>query len=138
MEAASVLGMIIGGTIGLLIGGLIGAIILRAAAKWVLKQDIEFGNAFVTVVLAFLAQGALGFVIGLVITVMSGNPEPAGIVAQGIAMPLGFLVYSGIVQTRLRTASFGQACLVTLACAAIGLGIALVVGLVFGVSMLLN
>ena len=86
MEAASVLGMIIGGTIGLLIGGLIGAIILRAAAKWVLKQDIEFGNAFVTVVLAFLAQGALGFVIGLVITVMSGNPEPAGIVAQWIVM----------------------------------------------------
>ena len=49
-------------------------------------------------------------------------------IASLLMLPVGFLILSGFISSRL-TIPFGRACLVALAMAAIGIGIALVVAI---------
>jgi hypothetical protein len=106
--------MIITSTIGSVIGSLIAAIVLRAAAKWVEKREVPYGQAYVTVLLPSLISG----VLVLIVSYFGGSAT--------LVLPVGFLILSGFISSRLEI-PFGSACLVALAMVAIGIGIALIV-----------
>lgn len=123
------LGSLFGLLIGVTLGSLIGAIILRAAAKWVLKEDIAFGNAYLTALMCYLLSVGLSIVI-LPIAAASGSLLAANIMTI-LSIPVNFLIQSSIISARLKT-SFGKACLVSLMMLAIVIGIFIIVtGIVF-------
>ena len=105
---------------------LIAAVILRAAAKWVIKDDISFGTAYITVFLSSIICGALGFVVGI-IEGSAGMPDGSDIFLPLVMLPIVFLVHSGLISSRLST-SFKTACLITLVMIAISIGIGIIVG----------
>jgi hypothetical protein len=119
--------MIIGQLIGVVIGSLIAAIVLRAAAKWVQKMEVPYGQAYVTVLLANLINVVLGSILGYAVGSATQSMEAVN-VASLLMLPVGFLILSGFISSRLQIA-FGRACLVSLAMAAIGIGIALIVAI---------
>jgi len=116
--------ILIGGLIGLIIGGLIGAILLRAAAKWVLKEDIAFGSAFGTVLTFTFINFLIGFLIG--IATSSARSGEVILIATVLSWILGFFMQSWIISARHNT-SFGRACLVSLTMLGIVICIAIVV-----------
>ena len=129
MEAA--ISQLIGSFIGCFIWSLIGAVILRAAAKWVQNLEVGFGNAYVTVLLSALANLGLGCVIGIAVGIV-GRPaatEETLVLIAASALPVGFLIQSRIVSSRLQI-PFGRGCLVSLAMIGVTIGISLVVGLI--------
>ena len=112
------------------IGSSIAAIILRAAAKWVIKEDISFGDAYITVFLSSIICAVLGFIIGLVVVAV-GLYEGNESLLPLVILPFAFLIQSGIISSRLST-SFKTACIITLVMIAIAIGIAIIVsGIVF-------
>ena len=116
---------------GCFIWSLIGAVTLRAAAKWVQKLEVGFGNAYVTALLSALANLGLGCVIGLAVGV-AAHPavtESTVTVIAFSAFPVGFLIQSGIVSSRLQI-PFGRGCLVSLAMIGVAIGISLVAGII--------
>lgn len=120
MEVA--FGMLISMLIGTMIASLIGAILLRADAKWVQKIDVPFSNAYVTSPLAGIVNVIIGFLVGFVARAGTWSQE-AVIVASLLMWPVGFLIQSVFVSSRIRI-PFGRACLVSLAM----IGIALEIG----------
>ena len=107
-----VLGTLIFALIFAVIGSLIGAIMLRAAAWWVEKMDVSFGDACVTVILAGITISILGFVVGL--AVGAGMRSYGTVSTASLLMyPMGFLILSGFVSARIQI-PFGRACLVSL------------------------
>ena len=117
-------GMLIGMLFGIAVMSLVGAVILRAAAKWVEKLDVPFGNAYVTMLLAAIVNGLLGFVIGL--AVGAGTQSREAVNAASLLMwPIGFCIQSGFVSSRIQI-PFGRACLVSLTMMGIGLAIGLI------------
>ena len=129
---AIVIAQLIGGLVGALIGSLIGAILLRAASKWVAKLDVPFGKAYWTIFISFVVNFVLGFVLGFVVGA-TGSIEAIRVL-QVILLPVGFLIQSGIISSRLEL-SFGKACLINITMVGIALGITLVVGLLIFLIM---
>ena len=126
MEAA--INQLIRSFIGCFVWSLVGAVTLRAAAKWVQKLEVGFGNAYVTVLLSALANLALGCVIGFAVAVTHGTASQL-LTVIAIALPVGFLVQSGIVSSRLQI-PFARGCLVSLAMIGVAIGISLVAGII--------
>jgi hypothetical protein len=117
---------------------LIEAIILRAAAKWVLKEDILFGNAYVTVFISHLIYMVIKLVVRFFVGAATQSMEADNAITLLIMLPVGFLILAGIISSRLKT-SFRKACLVSLAMIAMILGILIVVcGIVFIVMKVIS
>jgi hypothetical protein len=113
--------------LGAFIGGLVSAIVLRAAAHWALRLEIEFWSAFGTVFFASLVNGAIGFVAGLAMST-AFHENPALLLPGELAMLLvNFLVLSVFVSAR-HTLTFRQAMKVVLYMYLIVLLIVVVVG----------
>ncbi|MDO8786132.1 MAG: hypothetical protein Q7J12_07940 [Syntrophales bacterium] len=73
--------LIIGSIIQVVIFSLLGAVFLRAAAKWVLKKEVNYSTAYVTVILAGLANTIIGFLLDTAIGLIPSNtinnsPQP--------------------------------------------------------------
>ena len=121
--------------IGAAFASLIGAVILREAAKWVIKEDVAYGNAYITV-FSFVA---FNMVIGKVIVFCVGEVGLSfGLKALTLLMlPVGFLIQSAIISMGLKT-SFGKACLIALAMTAVIIGILIMVGVIIFVMPLIS
>ena len=124
------IGMLFGGAIGALIGSLIGAIFLRAAAKWVLKDDVPYGQSYITVLISCLLNLVLGMGVGFAVGVSVDQSELEGAArtTQLVMLPVGFLLQSAVIAKR-HDATFGRAMLVTLTMFLLALAVGLVVGL---------
>ena len=110
---------------------LIGAVILREAAKWVIKEDVAYGNAYITVFLFVAFNMVIGFGVGEVGLWF-------GLKALTLLMlPVGFLIQSAIISMGLKT-SFGKACLIALAMTAVIIGILIMVGVIIFVMPLIS
>ncbi len=105
--------------IGSLIGALIGAIFLRAAAKWVAKLEVPFGAAYCTVFLSTLANGILGFVLGIAVGTATQSKEAVNVL-QVFMVPVGFVITAAIISRRIKV-TFGRACLINLVMLALGI-----------------
>jgi hypothetical protein len=110
---------------------LIQAIILRAAAKWVLEEDILFGNAYVTAFISCLNYIVIDLVVSELVVrfVVGAATQPMDVVNTiifPIMLPVWFLIQAGIISWRLKT-SFRKACLVLLAMIAMIFWILLIV-----------
>jgi hypothetical protein len=117
---------IIGAFLGILFWSLFGAVLLRAAFKWVMKEDVKFGEAYSTVFITYLINVLLGFGIG--VGLGSANASENLIKALPILfMPIGFLIQSAVIASRHKL-PFGKACLVSLAIIGVFLGLAIVIG----------
>ncbi len=109
------IGVLIGGTIGLMIA----AVIFRAACSLVNKMveepvdEPDFGRSVLIVFVRFLANFAVGFVIGLGGAILSGGKlDPAvQLVINGVATILGVFVSGGIIAAMLPT-NYGKGLLV--------------------------
>jgi hypothetical protein len=124
---------LIGGILGILIWSIFGAILLRAAAKWVVKVDLKFGEAYGTIFAIYVINVVVGFLVGSGLRSMEGS-ENLIKAAPILLLPLSFLIHAGLIGSNLKM-SFKSACLVTLAMIAIVLGIGLVVGgVIFAVT----
>ena len=123
-----IIGALFVALIAALILSLIGAIILRAAAKWVIKEDITFGNAYATVFIAYVVNTIIGFVLGFGAVVATHSKEAVDAMSL-LMLPVGFLIQSGIIASRLKT-PFGKACLISLAMIAVAIGIMMAVGVI--------
>jgi len=121
--------LLIGFPIGLAIGSFIGAFVLRGGAYMVLREHVEFGTAFMTMLVANLINAIGGFLIGFGYGAMTGSAEGAGALSL-LMLPVSFLVQSGIISNSLET-DYGAACLVSLAMYAIWfvIGILIFVGI---------
>src|SRR5690606_24530301 len=113
--------LIIGGLIGLALGVLFAGVILRIAARWVLKEEIALGDACVTQIINTVVQAVLGFLVGFVVGSVTRSQDAVNI-ASILMLPVGFLIQSGIIATYLKVA-FGKACLISLAMMGIALAI---------------
>jgi hypothetical protein len=120
-----VLGMLVIMLVSVAIGSLIGAIALRAAAQWIQKMDVPFGKAFVTCLLASIANAFIGFAVGFLMGTGTQSRE-AIITANLFMLPFGFFVLSGIVSSQIQI-PFGRACIVSLSMIGIILVICLIV-----------
>lgn len=116
---------IVGTLIAASIAAAISAVFLRAAAVWVAKAEITFGDAFKSAFIAALSGAGVAIVLGLVID--RGLAQLAG---QLVA----FLVLTGLLQSALGV-GMGKSALV--AVVAILLQFVVIVGVVFAVSVLL-
>jgi hypothetical protein len=118
-----------------LIGSLIGAVLLRAAAKWVARLDVPFGKAYWTVYIAYICNFALAHLLGSAVA-YDTNSIGAVNVLQVIVLPVGFLIQSGIISSRLEL-SFGKGCLISITMIGIALAIVLAAVLVIVLIMLI-
>jgi hypothetical protein len=111
--------------IGAAIISLLSAFLLRAAAQWVLGEDVPYGEAYSTMFLVSLINGFLRIGLGL-----AGGEGTSSF----MMVPVSFLILSGVISSRLRT-TFGAACLVALALSVITLVLFFVIGGIFFVVM---
>ena len=86
--------------------------------------DVDFGTAFVTALLISVCNFVAGFVICFI---SGGIGAPA--LGQFLSLVVGFLIASGIIGARLEV-GFGKGALIALVMVALGIAIALVVGVV--------
>jgi|HubBroStandDraft_6_1064221.scaffolds.fasta_scaffold399626_2 hypothetical protein len=84
---------------GAIVGSLVGAILLRAGAEFAENLQIKFGDAFLTVFLASLANGAVAVLIGVAYGAAS-PPAEFRRVAFICCYPLSFLIQSVIISAR--------------------------------------
>jgi hypothetical protein len=91
--------LILGAIAAAIIGGLIGAILLRAAAEFSEKLQIEFGDAFLTVFLGTLANSGIALVIRVALESMAPPPE-FRLVALICFYPLAFVIQSVVISRR--------------------------------------
>jgi hypothetical protein len=108
----SIVPLLIGFPIVLLIGSLIGAFVLRGGAYFVLREHVEFGTAFMTMLVANLINMIVGFLVGAGYGVATGSGEGKEVLSL-LMLPVGFLIQSGIISNSLET-DYGAACLVSL------------------------
>jgi len=104
--------LLIGFPIVLLIGSFIGAFVLRGGAYFVLREHVEFGTAFMTMLVANLINMIAGFLVGAGYGVATGSAEGSEVLSL-LMLPVGFLIQSGIISNSLET-DYGAACLVSL------------------------
>jgi hypothetical protein len=84
---------------GALVGSLVGAILLRAGAEFAENLQIKFGDAFLTVFLATMANGTVAFVIGVAYAAAVPPPEFRK-VAFIAFYPVAFLIQSAVISAR--------------------------------------
>ncbi len=111
---------------------LIGAILLRATARWVQKLDVGFGNAYFTLLLSNMLNTAMVMVACLIVRAATHSRKAIDL-ALVLLIPVGFLIQSAFVSSRLRV-PFRRGCLLSLVMVGLlsGLGlVAAVVALVF-------
>jgi predicted neutral ceramidase superfamily lipid hydrolase len=122
-----IIAQLIGALIGAAIGSLIGAMLLRAAAQWIIKEDVAFGKAYGAMFITYLINAFIGFLAGVVIS-SSKDPDSLILPSLAVILPVGILVQSGIITAAIPT-KFKSACVISLAMFGIILG---VIALVFG------
>lgn len=123
-----IIAQLIGGLIGTAIGSLIGAMLLRAAAQWIIKEDVAFGKAYGAMFITYLINSFIGLVAGAIVIEGSKDPDSLILPAFAVLFPVGFLIQSVIITAALRT-KFRSACIISLTMFGIILGvIALVLG----------
>lgn len=88
--------------------------------------DPPFGQAVVIVLVAWLVNFAVHYVMSLAIGA-GANPRGQMLAYQLVSLPVSFLVMASMLNAMLPT-SFGKACLVTLFCYLIGIAIAIAIG----------
>ena len=113
--------------------GLIGAIFLRLAASWIAKEDIPYGSAFGTVVIATILNYAIGFAVGF-LAAGAGATEESFPLIQLAMLPVGILIQSAVISAR-HAISFGKSLLISLVMMAIMFVIVLIVVVVVMVAM---
>lgn len=130
-DGASILMAAVFILVAVAIVGAIGAIVLRLATKIVTKQEVGFGRAFATVLLAGALNSVVGFAVGLMVAAAAGpevDAESAGAVAQLIMLPVGILLQAAVIAKMLRE-SYGVSLLIALMNLVIWIAIGVVVGL---------
>jgi hypothetical protein len=126
---------LITGIITAVIGSLVTAVILRAVAHWREKRDVPYGDAYLTMTLAGIANLLVSIVLRFAIRVAWNVELEVDSLAVLLAMiPLGFVIQAGIIGARLRI-TFARACLVGLVMMAIALVMSLAVGVIAYVLM---
>ena len=123
--------IIIGSIIQIVIFSLLGAVFLRAAAKWVLKREVNYSTAYVTVLLAGLANTIIGFLLDKVIASsnMANNSHQSEILFVSSILPVSILVFGAIIAHRL-SVNFKNGLLTALVMISMVIGISVVGGLV--------
>ena len=118
------------GLIGLGVGSLVGAIVLRAAAQWLEKLDVPFGNALLTMLLVNIANSVVGLTFAFAFGTAARSNEVAH-AARAAIWPACFLIQSAIIGRRIEL-PMGRACLVSfvMVLISIGIGLAIVVPLI--------
>jgi hypothetical protein len=119
---------LIGGFISTAIGSLVSAVILRAAAQWIEKRNVPYGDAYLTVSLGAYTNLLASILLRVGIIVAWGLKVDVATMATYLVMiPFGFFVQVVIIGSRLRI-SFDRACLIC----AVMLAIAFVMALFYG------
>lgn len=112
-EPKQIFGFIVGLPIVAAIVSLLTAVVLRAAAYMVSGDHLPYGDAYGTMFLSYIANGAIGFVFALILQNMTEpteSPNPLSF----LMLPIAFFVQTGIISTRHDT-DVGPACLISLA-----------------------
>lgn len=114
------------------IGCVIEAIVLRFAARWVVKMPVTFWQAYGTVFVASLMNSIIVFVFlfPFLLPVQHTSSVDGAKVVMAIMplmLPIVFVAQSGVISDFLRI-PFKKACYVTLVMIAINAGILLVAG----------
>ncbi|QDT14021.1 hypothetical protein [Alienimonas californiensis] len=135
---------LLGAALAFAVSLLIQAVFLRLAASLVLKEEIPFGDALLTLFLSYVIAGAITFVIGLPVGFVAGLldlPEGLGLAINLLGLPLTIGIQAAVIARR-HDLSFGQALLIYLAMMVMGFLIGLVIALVviglllaFGVAL---
>ena len=112
-EPKQIVGFIIGLPIVAAVVSLLTAVVLRAAAYMVSGDHLPYGEAYGTMFLSYIANGAIGFVFALALQSMT-EPADGTNPLSLLMLPIAFFVQSGIISTRHET-EFGPACLISLA-----------------------
>lgn len=116
--------------ISYLIGSFVSAILLKISAKWVQNFDLTIGKSYKMMLVINIINMVLGFVILAILAIIGVNdllsihisgPDAINI-ASIIMMPVGFLVQSKLLSSRLEIA-FSRGCLISLAMTGILIGI---------------
>ncbi|MEC9374198.1 MAG: hypothetical protein VYC34_10160 [Planctomycetota bacterium] len=117
---ALIAGLFAQSIIGAAIGSLLAAIFLRIAARWMLKLDIPYGSAYVTMFLAYIAATVAGLIVAVPAGLLLGAANPDLFESSAgdallllLILPVGFLAQSAVIGRRLEL-PFGRACLLTL------------------------
>ena len=108
----------------ILLGSLLGAILLRAAIKWVVNEDVKFGKAFKTSLITHLILNFLLFGVVFVLAVIIANRLTELMLILYIIG--GFLIQSLVISSRHKL-TFSKACLVSVV--AVGLFLAIIIGI---------
>jgi hypothetical protein len=126
-DPGSIIGItLVLGIVALFIGSLVSAIILRAAAHWAIKLEIEFWSAFGTVFFAGLVNCTIGFVVGALV----GPENPSALLLGELGMLfVNFLVLTIFVSVR-HTLPSGKAMKVV----AYMYGISILIGVLIGAA----
>jgi len=95
------------------VGSLLAAMVLRAAAHWALRLEIEFWSAFETVFFAGLVNGAIGFAAGFAMRAAFRDRPDLLLYGQLAMLVVNFLVLSVVIRWR-QELSFRQSLKVTL------------------------
>ena len=119
---------IIGDLVTVALISLINAVLLRAAAKWVIKKNIAFGMAYLTVFVPFAIAAGIRFLIERGVGVAVQSTEEFNVM-QVVMLVVTFLILSGVIATNLKI-SFGKASLLAVTMAAICIGIGGIVAIV--------
>jgi len=119
------MGTLVSFILGALFASIIIAIFLRLAAKWIIKEDVAFGGAYLTsfIICSIYAIGKIILNFGF------------GYIGDLMMLPIGLLIQAFFVKLRLKIA-FGKACLISLVMTAlaIGLGTAIWAIIYFGMA----
>ena len=116
--------------IGCFFCSLIGAGMLQVAAKRAQSLTVNFGDAYVTVLLSFFAMLILGIVVDFSI-----DASVLPIISLAM-MPVNFAILSGIISYFLKI-PFGRGCIIALTMICIAIGILIAIGVVgFGIAMI--
>jgi hypothetical protein len=120
---------------GMAIGSLIAAVILRAVVKWVEGETVEYGTAYVTMLLIGIATTLLRFSTTIGVALGTQSLDAVRMASFGI-IPVAILIQVGIISKMLEI-EFGRAFLVVLAMLGVGvLASSMVIALPAGILML--
>jgi hypothetical protein len=117
---------LIGFPIGLVISSFIFAFLLRAAAYFVLGDHVNFGTAFMTIMVGNLINCVLIVSASFMYGAVNGSAEGSQVLSLTM-LPIAFLIQSGVISSNLDT-DYGTACLVSLAMYAIWFVIGIILG----------
>lgn len=137
IDPATLVGALLGAVIGLSIACAVEAVLLRAAAKSVIKETITFGKAFKIIFCVNCIYVAAGVVIGIVVSIITESEVVFNILGN-LMWVAAILIQSTVIAAKLRT-SIGDAILITLWMVGVFLGIMIILSLiVFAIEQVFN